>query len=135
MKLSIVMPVYNERATIEKQVKRVLDTPGDRELIIVDDASTDGTGEVLRRLTDTRIRVFFHDKNKGKGAALQTGFAEVHGDVVIIQDADLEYDPQEYPKLLAPILDGKADVVYGSRFMGAKRTESFSSGTPWATSS
>src|SRR4030067_93391 len=118
MKLSIVMPVYNEQATIMELVKRVLETPYDKELIIVDDASTDGTQEMLRQISDERVRLFFHERNQGKGAALSTGFAHAAGDVVLIQDADLEYDPHEYPKLLAPIPDGKADVVYGSRFKG-----------------
>lgn len=120
MKLSIVMPVYNEQATIMELVKRVLETPYDKELIIVDDASTDGTQEMLRQISDERVRLFFHERNQGKGAALSTGFAHAAGDVVLIQDADLEYDPHEYPKLLAPILDGKADVVYGSRFKGGE---------------
>jgi glycosyltransferase involved in cell wall biosynthesis len=118
MKLSIVMPVYNERTTVLELINRVLNTPYDKELIVVDDASTDGTRELLTKLSDTRVRVFFHERNRGKGAALRTGFERVSGDVVIIQDADLEYNPQEYPKLLAPILDGRADVVYGSRFLG-----------------
>ena len=120
MKLSIVMPVYNEQATIMELVKRVLETPYDKELIIVDDASTDGTQEMLRQISDERVRLFFHERNQGKGAALSTGFSHVAGDIVLIQDADLEYDPHEYPKLLAPILDGKADVVYGSRFKGGE---------------
>ena len=118
MKLSIVMPVYNERATVLELINRVLNTPHEKELIVVDDASTDGTGELLTKISDTRVRVFFHERNRGKGAALRTGFEHVSGDIVIIQDADLEYNPQEYPKLLAPILDGRADVVYGSRFLG-----------------
>lgn len=120
MKLSIVMPVYNEQATIQELVKRVLDTPYDKELIVVDDASTDGTQEMLRQISDKRVHLFFHERNQGKGAALSTGFAHAAGDVVLIQDADLEYDPDEYPKLLAPILNGKADVVYGSRFKGGE---------------
>lgn len=118
MKLSIVMPVFNEAATVLELMNRVLDTPFDKELIIVDDASSDGTREVLREINDSRVRVFGHEKNQGKGAALRTGFANATGDIVLIQDADLEYDPREYGKLLAPMLDGRADVVYGSRFKG-----------------
>ena len=120
MKLSIVMPVYNEKRTLQEIVARVLrvETGLETELIVVDDFSTDGTRELLGTFTDPRIRVFFHEKNKGKGAALRTGFARATGDIVLVQDADLEYDPREYPKLLEPILDGRADVVYGSRFLG-----------------
>ena len=120
MKLSIVMPVYNEKDTLREIVARVLrvDTGLECELIAVDDFSTDGTRDVLKALSDPRIKVFLHEKNKGKGAALRTGFAQATGDIVLVQDADLEYDPREYPQLLAPILDGRADVVYGSRFLG-----------------
>jgi len=121
MKLSIVIPVYNERDTLPKILERIRKVPIDKEIILVDDGSTDGTCDYLRDLAGKRdpgIRVYFHEKNRGKGAALRTGFREVRGDVVIIQDADLEYDPEEYPRLLAPILDGRADVVYGSRFLG-----------------
>lgn len=118
MKLSIVMPVFNEKATIRELISRVLDTPFDKEILIVDDASTDGTQEVLQQIPDKRVRLLFHEWNQGKGAALRTGFAHAAGEIILIQDADLEYDPREYPKLLAPILDGRADVVYGSRFMG-----------------
>lgn len=119
MKLSIVMPVYNEKDTLREIVGRVLrvDTGLESELIAVDDFSTDGTRDILKGLNDPRIRVFYHEKNKGKGAALRTGFAQASGDIVLVQDADLEYDPREYPQLLAPILDGRADVVYGSRFL------------------
>ena len=119
MKLSIVMPVYNEKDTLREIVARVLrvDTGLECELIAVDDFSTDGTRDVLKALSDPRIKVFFHEKNRGKGAALRTGFARATGDIILIQDADLEYDPHEYPQLLAPILDGRADVVYGSRFL------------------
>jgi glycosyltransferase involved in cell wall biosynthesis len=118
MKLSIVMPVYNEKDTLREIVARVLrvDTGLETELIAVDDFSTDGTRDILKEFADPRVKVFFHEKNKGKGAALRTGFAQATGDIVLIQDADLEYDPREYPQLLAPILDGRADVVYGSRF-------------------
>jgi glycosyltransferase involved in cell wall biosynthesis len=118
MNLSVVMPVYNEERTVEAILARVLQTPGLLEIIVVDDASTDRTAQALERLTDSRVRIFRHPKNRGKGAALRTGFAQVRGEAVIIQDADLEYDPREYPKLLEPIEAGLADVVYGSRFTG-----------------
>jgi glycosyltransferase involved in cell wall biosynthesis len=124
MKLSVVMAVYNEKNTIDEIIARVFQSPVDpveKELIIVDDCSTDGTRERLRSLpSDPRIRTLFHEKNRGKGAALRTGFAAASGDIVLVQDADLEYDPNEYPKLIRPILDGKADVVYGTRFAGGQ---------------
>ena len=118
MKLSVVMPVYNERETIEGIVARVLSVPiGQMELVIVDDFSTDGTREALRPLAgDPRVRVLYHDRNRGKGAALRTGFAATTGDVVIVQDADMEYEPHEYPRVLEPIASGRADACYGSRF-------------------
>lgn len=123
MKLSIVMPVYNEAETIEEIVTRVQAVPLEQELILVDDCSTDGTRAKLLALdTGSGVKVIYHDRNRGKGAALRTGFAVATGDFVIVQDADLEYDPQEYPKLLQPILEGKADVVYGSRFKGGNAT-------------
>ena len=119
MQLSVVMPVFNESAHIEQIVKAVLAVPIDKELIIVDDCSRDGTREKLASIaTLPGVRVLYHDVNQGKGAALRTGFAAAAGDLVLVQDADLEYDPREYPKLLAPILSGKADVVFGSRFVG-----------------
>jgi len=118
MKLSVVMPVFNEERTVEAIVRRVLQVPNLHELIVVDDASTDGTGAVLDRVQDPRIRVFHHPHNRGKGAALRTGFEQVRGEVVIVQDADLEYDPRDYPRLLGPLEAGLADVVYGSRFSG-----------------
>jgi glycosyltransferase involved in cell wall biosynthesis len=120
MKLSIVIPVYNEKKTIEKIVSQVqsVNLDLDKEILLVDDGSTDGTQEILRKLETDEVRVFIHEINQGKGKALQTGFSMVSGDFVIIQDADLEYDPREYPQLLAPLLDGRADAVYGSRFLG-----------------
>lgn len=121
MKVSVVMPCFNEIRTIETVIQKVLavELPCDREIIIVDDGSSDGTRDYLRTLTShDEIKVVFHEVNRGKGAALRTGFAHATGDIITIQDADLEYDPNDYPKLLKPILDGKADVVYGSRFVG-----------------
>jgi len=122
MKISIVIPCFNEANTIEYLVQAVLSAPlTNREIIIVDDYSTDSTREILRTKIDELVdKIIYHESNQGKGAALRTGFSNVTGDVVIIQDADLEYNPQEYPELLKPILDGKADVVYGSRFQGGK---------------
>ena len=118
MKLSVVIPVYNERWTIREIVRRVYETSFEKEIILVDDGSTDGSGEILRELRGPNIIVTFHPRNRGKGAALRAGFERATGDVVIVQDADLEYDPREYAALLEPILDGRADVVYGSRFLG-----------------
>ena len=118
MKLSVVIAAYNERATIMEILQRVVSIPHDKEVIVVDDGSTDGTTQCLKDMTVKDIKVFFHEKNRGKGAALRTGFQHVTGDIVIIQDADLEYDPGEYGRLIEPILDGRADVVYGSRFLG-----------------
>lgn len=117
MKLSIVIPVYNEINSIISIIDSVRAVDINKEIICVDDYSTDGTRDVLRTLEDDSCKVYYHDENIGKGAALRTGFTKVTGDIVIIQDADLEYDPQQYPKLIQPILEGKADVVYGSRFV------------------
>ena len=113
MKLSVVIPVYNEIETIKEIVNRVQSVPQDKEIVIIDDRSTDGTTECLSQIGDDNITVLYHPVNKGKGAALRTGFEHVTGDIVIIQDADLEYDPAEYPRLIEPIGDGRADVVYG----------------------
>ncbi|MBI3780082.1 MAG: glycosyltransferase family 2 protein [candidate division NC10 bacterium] len=121
MKLSILIPVYNERPTIELLLKRVEAAPYEKEIILVDDGSTDGTREVLERLArDHRdqVHLVLHPQNRGKGAAIRTAIEHVTGDIVIIQDADLEYDPKDYPALLGPILDGHADVVFGNRFHG-----------------
>jgi len=137
-KLSVVIPVYNEKDTIDEILRRVLDTDPRKEVIVVDDCSTDGTRQRLQAMAALQgkgdaaalvadgadaiplrdLRFFFQERNQGKGAALRRGFAQVTGDIVLVQDADLEYDPRDYPKLLEPILDGRADVVYGSRFLG-----------------
>jgi len=144
-KLSVVIPVYNENAFIQELLRRVQQAPYEKELIIVDDGSTDGTRDWLQQvagyqalgkseigiLNDSaslpigNIRIFFQEKNQGKGAALRKGFAEAAGSVVVVQDADLEYDPKDYPKLLEPILDGRADVVFGSRFLGGPQRVHF----------
>jgi glycosyltransferase involved in cell wall biosynthesis len=119
MKLSVVIPCYNELHTIEEIVAAVKASPVDKEIIIVDDCSRDGTRELLKEKVSKQVdKVVYHDVNQGKGAALRTGFESATGDIVIVQDADLEYDPQEYPILIDPIVKNKADVVFGSRFMG-----------------
>ena len=119
--LSVVMPVYNEIATIDEIIPRVLAVPMRIELIVIDDCSSDGTRQRLQELQrELQFTLLLQERNQGKGAALRTGFAAATGDIVIVQDADLEYDPQEYPKLIEPITNGLADVVYGSRFMGGR---------------
>jgi len=122
MKLSVVIPCYNEAGTIEKVIDAVLSAPfQDKEIIVVDDCSTDGTREILKEKIAAKVsRIIYQSVNQGKGAALRQGIQAATGEIVIIQDADLEYDPAEYPKILQPIIDNKADVVFGSRFMGGE---------------
>jgi len=128
-KLSVIVPVYNERNTVVEVLRRMrsveLADGIEREIIVVDDGSSDGTRDVLRQLGDSTVRVIVHDGNRGKGAAVRTGLAVATGDYVLIQDADLEYDPEDWPKLIAPVLRGKARVVYGSRFTGERRNMLF----------
>lgn len=123
MSLTFLIPVYNERATIEAILKQVEGVGLADAVVIVDDASTDGTRELLQQIVagNPHARLVLHERNQGKGAAIRTGLAQVNTDLVLVQDADLEYDPREVPKMLQPIEDGKADVVYGSRFLGAAR--------------
>jgi len=121
-KLTIIIPVYNEIDTLTSVIANVqrVKLSLEKEIILIDDFSTDGTRELIQALDESSVTKIFHKKNQGKGAALRSGFQAATGDIVLIQDADLEYDPNEYPRLLAPILEGKADVVYGSRFMGSQ---------------
>jgi len=138
LRLSVVIPVYNEKATIDEILRRVIETPFRKEIVLVDDCSTDGTRQILEKISQVQssgedlapafdggdpielrdLRILFQERNQGKGAALRRGFAEVTGDIVLVQDADLEYDPRDYHKLLEPLVDGRADVVFGSRFLG-----------------
>jgi len=123
--LSVVIPVFNEQETLLDLLERVKDVPVRKEIVLVDDCSSDGTRDILKDLEGQRwsdphntLTIFYHDQNRGKGAAVRTGFSRATGDVMVIQDADLEYDPAEIPRLLRPIINGEADVVYGSRFLG-----------------
>jgi glycosyltransferase involved in cell wall biosynthesis len=122
-KLSVIVPVFNERNTVVEIMRRMraVDLPVEREIIVVDDGSSDGTRQVLAQLGDSTVKIVKHPENRGKGAAIRTGLEHVTGDLVLIQDADLEYDPEDWPKLLAPVFSGKATVVYGSRFTGERR--------------
>jgi glycosyltransferase involved in cell wall biosynthesis len=124
--LSVIVPVYNERNTVGEIIRRMrlVDLPIEREIIVVNDGSVDGTDKVLAALEDSTVRVRSHPSNRGKGAAIRTGIDAARGDVVLIQDADLEYDPQDWPRLLAPLLSGKAKVVYGSRYIGEREAGS-----------
>lgn len=125
--LSIIVPVYNERVTVAESIRRVRDVPLpiDREIIVVDDGSTDGSEEIVLRLSDSTVRAFRQDRNQGKGAAVRRGLAESRGDLVVVHDADLEYDPRDLARMLPPILEGRARVVYGSRFTGEHRNMLF----------
>jgi glycosyltransferase involved in cell wall biosynthesis len=123
LELSVIIPVYNERNTIAEVIRRVQAQPYETEIIVVDDASTDGTRELLRETTwPANVHVFYHEKNRGKGAAIRTALPSASKDIILIQDADLEYNPSDYANVLRPILDGVADVVYGSRFLGIHRS-------------
>jgi glycosyltransferase involved in cell wall biosynthesis len=121
--LSVIVPVFNERVTVAEVIRRIraVQLPLDIEVIVIDDGSSDGTDKVLAALGDSTVRVINHDQNRGKGAAIRTGMESVRGDLVLVQDADLEYDPEDWPKLLDPILRGKSQVVYGSRFTGERK--------------
>ena len=121
MLLSIIIPVYNEAATFRKVLDRVLATPYEKQIIVVDDGSKDGSPDEIKKITESNVEKYFHEKNQGKGAAIQTGWSHAKGDIILIQDADTEYDPADYGVLIKPIQEGKADVVFGSRFVGYPR--------------
>ena len=125
--LSVIVPVFNERNTVAEILRRMrrVELPVDREIVVVNDASSDGTDKVLGALEDSTVRVVTHPQNKGKGAAIRTGLTHARGDLIIIQDADLEYDPEDWPRLLSPVLKGKARIVYGSRFTGERKNMLF----------
>jgi glycosyltransferase involved in cell wall biosynthesis len=126
LKISVIVPVYNERETIEEIISRIRNVDLEKEIILVDDCSTDGTADVVRREAGSPdVTAVFHPVNRGKGAAVRSGLAKITGDIVVIQDADLEYDPREYPDLIRPILEGKSKVVYGSRFLGPHKAMYF----------
>lgn len=118
MLLSVIIPVYNEESTIRQVVQKVQEAPYEKEIIIVDDGSKDGTRDQITQISDSNVIKVFHEKNQGKGAAIRTGCSKASGDIILIQDADLEYDPTDYPQLLEPIFQDRADVVFGSRFLG-----------------
>jgi glycosyltransferase involved in cell wall biosynthesis len=135
MKLSVIIPVYNERNTIETLLSKVRKITVDKlqkEIVVVDDNSTDGTTKILKAASQDGIKVISHDQNRGKGAAVLTGIKKATGDIIIIQDGDLEYDPKDYPALVKPIIDGKSDVVYGRRTLGGSNRPYWSTG--WETS-
>jgi len=125
MEISVIIPVFNEKGTIEEVLRRIKNVKIKKEIIVVDDYSTDGTRQLLKGIKDKEIKVLFHSRNKGKGAAIRTAQPYIAGDVVIIQDADLEYEPKDYLNLVKPIKNGHADVVYGSRFFGVHKFSSF----------
>ena len=120
MKLSILIPIYNERVTVLKLIQSVQAVPFDKEIIAIDDGSTDGTRDLLPQIEKDGVIVLYHERNQGKGAAIQTGLKRATGDIIVIQDADLEYDPRDYKQLVDPIVEGRAKVVYGSRFLGPR---------------